>query len=134
MVRFAVDVHAAFATYDIAFGDLKRPNQHALNLNQALLQTNAVTPVETMHSFIHCTVPNVTLEAVKRSEDGKDMIVRIVERHNSLTKAVLSFDRPIKEAWRCDMMENIEAAVQPQGHEMPVVLRPYGILTLRIAF
>jgi hypothetical protein len=50
----------------------------------------------------------VTLEAIKLSEDGQHLVVRLVERENRHASTSLIFDRPIGEAWVCDFMENQE--------------------------
>jgi alpha-mannosidase len=110
--------------------------QHALNLNSpmtwSLGSPSESQPVQ--HSFLHCTAHNLSLEAIKPSEDGQHVIVRLVERHNCHTNTTLIFDRPLLEAWSCDLMENIEARLSSVGNELPVVLKPYEILTLRLVF
>jgi alpha-mannosidase len=109
--------------------------QHALNLNSPLAWSlgNPADSQPTQHSFLACTAPNLSLEAVKRAEDGQHIILRLVERHNCHTRATLVFDRPVVEAWSCDLMEKIETRLNPVGHELPVVLKSYEILTLRVA-
>ncbi len=218
-VGFTVDVHADWATYDIAYGNLRRPNhrntsydaakfevpahqwmdlsqkdygvsllndskygheangqqmrltllkgsvypdeyadvgdhdftyalyphagswedapviQQAANLNQPMLVKLDRRGVATSrHGFITCEAANITLEAVKRAEDRAAMIVRVVERHNRLTRTKLFFDRPVKQAWACDLMENVEGELKPEGSAVPVTLRPYEILTMRLVF
>lgn len=86
------------------------------------------------HSFLQCDAPNVTLEAVKRSEDGQHLIVRLVERHNALTRATLDFDRNLAAVYHCDLMENIEQALVTEDSRVRVELRPYEIVTLAIYY
>ena len=70
------------------------------------------------------TAPNLTLEAVKRSEDGKHLIVRLVERHNAATTAELVFPRPIKSAWSCNLMEKIEQRLAVDGCRVKFSAKP----------
>ena len=109
--------------------------QHALDLNSPLAWRASSPAAEhpIQHSFLRSAAPNVSLEAIKRAEDGQHIIVRLVERENRHTRTSLVFDRPVLEAWSCDLMERIEAELTPFGTELPVVLRPYEILTLRVA-
>jgi hypothetical protein len=46
----------------------------------------------------------------------------------------LIFDRPIGEAWVCDLMENKETQLTPSDKVLQIVLKPYEILTLRVGF
>ncbi len=110
--------------------------QHALNLNQAL--TWYLIPSSSFHSkenaFLQCNASNVTLEAIKLSEDGQHLVVRLVDRENRYTSTSLIFDRSICEAWICDLMENKETQLTPSGNALQIVLKPYEILTLRVGF
>lgn len=87
---------------------------------------------QSTRQFIRCDEPNITLEAVKRSEDGAHLIVRLVERHNTLTQARLTFDRPVEAGWTCDLMERIESALEPEGAQVQTALKPYEVVTLRV--
>ena len=106
--------------------------QRALNLNNPLYVCAVDEPEGSdTHSFIHCDAANLTLEAIKRSEDGKHLVIRLVERHNCRTEATLTFDRPVRGAWLCDLMEKIEAKLTPRDGEVTFPVVPYGIVTLR---
>lgn len=110
--------------------------QHALNLNSPLAwhQGGPADSKPRQHSFLRCAAPNISLEAIKLAEEGQHVIVRLVERQNCHTHTTLIFDRPVLEAWSCDLVEKIEVKLNPVGHELPVVLKPYEILTLRLVF
>lgn len=66
------------------------------------------------------------------SEDGQHLVVRWVEWENRYTSTSLIFDRPIAEAWVCDLMENKETQLTQSDKALQIVLKPYEILTLRI--
>jgi alpha-mannosidase len=83
-------------------------------------------------SLFTCSAPNLTLEAVKRSEDGESLIIRLVERHNAATTAELIFPRPIKSAWSCNLMEKKEEQLAVEGCRVKFTAKPYEIVTLRV--
>jgi len=103
----------------------------AARLN-TILYTQRTEQVPTSHSFIQCDAPNVTLEAVKRSQDGAYLILRLVERTNTLTRTTLTFDRPIEAAYRCNLMETKENELTVAGSSVQVELRPHEIVTVAI--
>lgn len=84
------------------------------------------------HSFITCDAPNVTLEAMKRSEDGAELIVRLVERYNQHTRAALTFDRQLTAACTCNLMEQHEQALTVHENTIAVEFKPREIVTLAL--
>ena len=83
-------------------------------------------------SLLGCTAGNVRLEAVKRSEDGKALIVRLVDRHNASTRAKLVFDRPVRAAWSCDLTEKPEKKLRVSGNTVAFTGKPYEIVTVGV--
>jgi alpha-mannosidase len=76
----------------------------------------------------------MALEAVKRAEDGPDLIVRLAEREGRLVRGRLAFDRPVRKAWACNLMEDKESPLLADGPAVKFTARPYEVLTLRAAF
>lgn len=107
-------------------------HQAALNLNMPLRIRQGVA--HNPRKLVHYDALNITPKAVKRAEDGKHLIVRLVERHNTRSHVTLAFDRDITAAWTCDLMERAETALQPDGSRVEVTFKPYEIVTLRLAF
>lgn len=103
----------------------------ATKLNQALYSRQTEQDCSE-YSFARCDAPNVTLEAIKRSENGEYLILRLVEKHNVLTRATLTFDREFLAAHTCDLMENIEQNLTFEGQQLKIELRPREIVTLAI--
>jgi len=109
--------------------------REALNLNCPLLaRFVAQAPAEADHSFIRCDAPGVTLEAVKRAEDGEGLVVRLVERLNGRARGRLVFDRPVRKAWSCNLMEEKEDRLKVRDGAVEFVAKPYEIVTVRAAF
>jgi len=107
--------------------------REALNLNDALLaRVVAKAPPQAAHSFISCDAPGLTLEAVKRSQDGRDLVLRLVERLNARVAARIVLDRPVRQAWSCNLMEKTEAELPVSGNTVTIEGRPYEILTIRL--
>ncbi|MEL6526814.1 MAG: glycoside hydrolase family 38 C-terminal domain-containing protein, partial [Chloroflexota bacterium] len=104
---------------------------HRLNMP---LQAYSTTKAPEKHSYIHCPANNITLEAVKQSEDGNNVILRLVERENQRTQTQLVFDRPLAQVVTCDLMENEEDVLAPNGNEVTIHIKPREILTLAITF
>ena len=85
-------------------------------------------------TFVSCDAPNVTLEAVKRAEDGRRLILRLVERYNKRTQATVTLHKPVGGAFRCDLMEREEAQIPVDGNTVSLMLQPCEIVTLAIVF
>ena len=74
------------------------------------------------------------MEAAKRSEDGQHLVLRFVERHNQHAEITLTFDRPVRYAWTCNIMEDIEEDLVCQENTVEFHIKPYEIVTLRVVF
>jgi len=110
-------------------------NEYAQDLNNPLLaRFLAREPAEQQHSFMQLSTPKLTLEAIKQSEDHKDLVVRVTERYNSLVNATLTFDRPVKRAWACNLMEDNQKALKVSGNEVEFTATPFEAVTIRVAF
>ncbi len=107
--------------------------QEALNLNAPCMVLPTETAGPQAFSWMAADTDHVTLEAVKRSEDGKHLIVRLAEQFNSRGPVVLTFDRPPTAAWSCNIMEESEAELSIHGNSVTVPVKPFEVVTLRIA-
>jgi alpha-mannosidase len=83
-------------------------------------------------SFAGVDAPNVILSAMKRSEDGKALIVRLYESAGMQTHARVRV--PVQEgaASEADLMEKAGAALKLDKGEVQVEMAPWEIKTLRI--
>ena len=76
----------------------------------------------------------VVVEAVKLADDRSgDVVVRLYESRGGRATARLGTGFPLAGAAVCDLLERPleELAVEPEG-ELPLTLRPFQILTLRL--
>lgn len=82
--------------------------------------------------ILNLNVPGVTLEAVKRSDDGKALIIRLVERLNARAKGTLTLPMAIKSASIASIMEEPQTQVPVNGKTIEITMNPCEIQTLRI--
>lgn len=84
-------------------------------------------------SCIEVDTPNVIVEAVKRAEDGDDLIVRLYECHGSTSKAHIRLNLPCRSVSLVDMLEEHAKKLAGKACEVTLEFTPYAIHTLRIA-
>jgi len=114
-------------------GDWRMGDVHGqaslLNTPLIFARTNQAVASQSLLSY---EADNVTLEAIKRSEDGEYLIVRLVERYNQLTRLPVTFNQAIQSAWTCDLMEREEVELEPDGNTVAVRLKPNEIVTVKV--
>lgn len=106
--------------------------QMALDLNHPCLTSAASSPDVTSGSWLSCSSDHVTLEAMKCSEDGESVIVRLAERYGSREPIELRFDRPIRHAWTCNLMETVEQELAVEDNAVRVSIKPFEVVTIRL--
>lgn len=76
---------------------------------------------------------NVIIDTVKAAEDGSgDVIVRLYECSNSMTKCQLLTSLPVKRAYVTDMIENNKAEAMLEDNGISLTLRGFEVVTLRL--
>ncbi len=83
-------------------------------------------------SYVSVDKANVVIEAVKSTEDGDGIIVRLYECHNSRSTVRLRFAKKLKTVHECDLLENNENEIEPQGDEFTFEIKPYEIKTFKL--
>jgi alpha-mannosidase len=83
-------------------------------------------------SLISTDRPNVVIETVKRAEDGNGVIVRFYESQRQRGPVALAAGFGLAEAWRTNLLEENQVALEPEGHRVTLSVRPYEIVTLRL--
>ena len=72
------------------------------------------------------------IEAVKKSESGDGIIVRLYDASNERSTKKLTFGLPIKEAYICDLLENEISDVEIDKTSVNIELKPFEIVTLKV--
>jgi alpha-mannosidase len=85
-------------------------------------------------AFLACENRNVVIEAVKKAEDGSDIVVRLYECHNSRGKSELVCSEPVKLAFLCDMDENEVEELEVMDGLVSFQFKPFEILTVKLKF
>jgi Alpha-mannosidase len=75
---------------------------------------------------------NVVIEVVKKAENSNSVILRLYECFNKRDNVKLTFFKEIEEAWECDLMENSEKKIRPNGSNIEFEIKPYEIKTFMI--
>jgi len=88
-------------------------------------------------SFLSVDEPNIVLAAVKRSEDGGAIIVRVYETDGCRTDAHVRFGTflAVSEVNAVDLLERTTTdRVERDGNTIRVEVPPFGISSLRVSF
>ncbi len=99
----------------------------------ALVKNHASRPEEA--SFISIDNKNVVLSGMKQAEDGKELIVRLLETEGKETTVNVQLPVAIRSARRLNLIEfPLKDAVTPtvNGRSVKVKVRPHEIVTLGI--
>jgi alpha-mannosidase len=83
-------------------------------------------------SFLEVDAPNVIVEAVKKAEDGNDIIVRLYEAEHKAAHARLHFGLRIRAASEVNLMEEEAKPLTIRSDGVTLEFRPFEIKTVRI--
>jgi alpha-mannosidase len=84
------------------------------------------------HAFVSVDRPNVVVETVKRAEDGNGVIIRLYETQRRRGPVTLSTGFTLAEAWRTNLLEENQKALDVEGQTVTFTIKPYEIITLRL--
>ena len=106
----------------------------AWQLNNVLVarpsqKTQGQTPLATVEGG-----EGLTLEALKRAEDGDGFILRMVERRHAAGRGRVRFSRPVVSAELTDLMEASIGPAAVEDGAVCVTAGPSEIVTLRVRF
>jgi alpha-mannosidase len=108
---------------------------YALNDPLLVVQTGVAAEGEPRHvaPLVSTQAPNVVIETVKQAEDGRGLIVRLYECRRWRGPVVLTAGFDLTAAWRTNLLEENQAQLPIAGNETTFELKPYEIVTLRLA-
>lgn len=99
----------------------------------ALVKSHATQPEE--KSFFSITQPNIAITGIKQSEEGDELIIRIVEIEGKATTANIKLPVSAKSAQRLNLIEiPLQNTSSPtlKGTTLTVQLKPHEIATIGI--
>ncbi|MDP2323997.1 MAG: glycoside hydrolase family 38 C-terminal domain-containing protein, partial [Gammaproteobacteria bacterium] len=88
------------------------------------------------HALDFCRVnnPHVIVTAVKKAEDDQATVVRLYEAGNTRGEVVMSFGRPVKKVYACNLMEETGESLKLRGDDVEFGIAPFEIKTLKVYF
>lgn len=105
--------------------------QEAYKLNQPAYAIKGGIPGN-KNSLISIDKKNIIIETIKEVEDGKGIIVRMYECENALTKAHVSLGLKASSITECNLIEEGDTPVVPNGDGFNIEIKPYEIKTFKI--
>lgn len=112
----------------------------AYALNDPLLvfpgvsQAHPVSSLQAVEqSLIAVDQPNVVIETIKIAENGQDVIVRLYESQRCRGPITLRTGFALAGAWRTNLLEEAQADLAFTAQAVTLPVRPYEIVTLRLA-
>jgi len=83
-------------------------------------------------SAFSVSVPGVFVDAVKKSEDGESLILRVHENRGARERVTVSTALPLGRVAECDLMEQPYGQPQAFDKAFSFVIKPYEIKSFRI--
>ena len=108
--------------------------EQALDLNVPLLVFDGTLAKEETKGLFQISDTNILLDTVKKAEDDASVIVRLNEFMNATTHTQLISARPIKAAYLCNLLEEIEEELPIEANRVALTFKPYEIQTVKIIF
>ncbi len=82
--------------------------------------------------FIQCDKENVFIEAIKKSEDGEGIIVRVLEKYGYRTNISMQIANGVKKVAECNLIEEYIQDVPSNENCFDFTIKPYEIKTFKI--
>ena len=84
------------------------------------------------HALLRLDRPHVVIEAVKKSEEGDDVIVRLYEATGCDCRTVLRLGFPVRRVAEVGLMEDRPRRLARKGDSVALAFGPFEIKTLRL--
>ena len=76
--------------------------------------------------------PDVIVETIKRSEDGKGLVLRLYEAHGARGSARVQVALPFRSANFCNILEDDLGPAKVSGKVIDITYGPYQIISLKL--
>ncbi len=109
--------------------------RHAMELNTPLLARSSKQSKGTIppvHSWVRCDASHVVVEALKKAEKGKELILRLYESRGMRGPVNLHFGFPVEKAWECNLMEEGDKALRVARNSIRLEVTPFEIRTVKL--
>lgn len=103
---------------------------HATNLNAAPLCVNGFPLSETVFPISTSEYCGIRIDAIKKQENGKGIVIRLVEERGVRTKARFKLQSSIAKAWETNLMEKEPNKLDINQQEIALNFKPFEIKTI----
>jgi alpha-mannosidase len=107
---------------------------YALNAPMRAIPLESAAGEARALDFCKVSDPNVIVEAVKKAEADDATIVRLYESGNTRGDVTVSFGRPVKKAYTCNLMEEESESLKLRNDDVSFSILPFEIKTLMVYF
>jgi len=85
-------------------------------------------------SLVQVDREDVVVDTVKKSEDRKELVVRLYENANCRGRVTLTFGRDVKSVRELDLLEAPQKELRVRGRKISLQIKPFEIRTLGVSF
>lgn len=90
-------------------------------------------PLSAGLSFFSCDLPDITLDCIKKAEDGEALILRFYENGNRHVHARFTCRFPMERVLETDLLENAAEEIPLTGpHSFGLDVTPFAVVTCKI--
>jgi alpha-mannosidase len=108
--------------------------QAAQAFNATMVVTTRATSA-TGGGFVSVSGVELGFGALKKAHDRDGLVLRVYEPHGARGLSTLSFQRPVKNPTRVNLLEeDIEGFVNFEGNEVTISPRPFELVSLLLEF
>ncbi len=106
---------------------------HAFNVPPvAVYNADAVEGVISGGQFVAISEKNVMVDAVKKAQDGRGYIIRVIEQEQKRGKVELNWAFGFEKVIECNMIEEDKAEIAENGNSFEFTIKPFEVKTFRI--
>jgi alpha-mannosidase len=113
-------------------GEITLAHAYALNDPVIVAAGPGGPPRQETQSLITASPANVVIETIKAAEDGRGIIVRLFESQRRRGPVTLTTSLPLTAAFRTNLLEEEQEALEVQENVVQCRVTPFQILTLRM--
>lgn len=117
---------------DVAAGGVIQAGyEFNIPLRQVPVEAHAGT-LPTVNSYLSVDAPNVIVEAVKKAEDSRQVVIRLYESQNAGASATIRFGFKVSSAAEATLMEEPIQALEVVENAVRVTFQPFEIKTILV--
>ncbi|MBQ2841794.1 MAG: alpha-mannosidase [Clostridia bacterium] len=82
--------------------------------------------------FISALEDNAAIDAVKKAQDGRGYIIRVVEEEQKRGTRTIKLGFDIEKVYECNMIEEDKAEIPCENNSFEFILKPFEVKTFRV--